>query len=111
MSDFTYIYDIGTYHGRTYYLGVRATPNLDVVRSFAVVLFYEKSNGESVEVAKIDDSEHESGSVHFDRYYRSAGANQKDFDVDVSSVFEAEERLAENWRRYARLHEENHGAE
>jgi len=73
------------------------------------VLFYTRSDGEYVEVAKIDDSEHEEGAVHFDRYYRADGANRKDFDVEADSLFEAESLVRNNWRRYARLYEENHG--
>lgn len=92
-----------------YRIGVRAHPNLDAVESFAAVLYYEKADGERIEIAKIDDSEHDAGAIHFDRYYRAEGAERKDFDVDVSSVFEAEKLLAENWRRYARLYERNHG--
>lgn len=109
MSTFTYYYHVGTYRGREFQIGVRAEPNLNVVESFAVVLFYERSEGEHVEVAKIDDNEHEEGTVHFDRYYRVDDAEIKDFDIEVDSVFEAEDLLEENWRRYARLYEKNHG--
>lgn len=80
-----------------------------MAESFATVLYFEKNDEERVEVAKIDDSEHEAGAIHFDRYYRAEGATRKDFEVDISSVFEAEKLLAKNWRRYARLYEENHG--
>lgn len=109
MSTFTYYHNVGTYRGREFQVGVRVQPNLDVVESFAVVLFYERSKGEYVEVAKIDNSEADEGTVHFDRYYRTEDAERKDFDIEMNSVFEAEDLLEENWRRYARLYRENHG--
>lgn len=89
-------------------IGVRADPTLNDVKSFAAVLFYEQVDGERVEIAKIDNAEHDEGTIHFDRYYRAEGAKRKDFDVDVDSVFEAEDHLEENWQRYARLYYENH---
>jgi len=88
---------------------VRADLTLNNVESFAVVLFYERGNGERIEVAKIDNAEHEEGKIHFDRYYREEGTTRKDFDINVETVFEAEDHLGDNWRRYARLYEENHG--
>ena len=41
MSTFTYYHNVGTYRSREFQIGVRVEPNLDVVESFAVVLFYE----------------------------------------------------------------------
>lgn len=111
MSTFTYYHNVGTYRGREFQIGTRVQPNLNVIKSFAVVLFYERSKGDYVEIAKIDNSEHEEGAIHFDRYYRAEDAEFKDFEIEVDSVFEAEDLLEENWRRYARLYEENHGAE
>lgn len=111
MSTFTYRHNVGTYRGQEFQIGVRVEPNLNIVESFAVVLFYELSEAEHIEIAKIDDSEHEEGTVHFDRYYRAKSAERKDFSVGVDSVFEAEDRLEENWRRYVRLYEQNHGME
>lgn len=107
---FEYTYDTGEYRNRTYQIGVRADPTLNEVESFAVVLFYERSDGERVEIAKIDNAEHEGGTIHFDRYYRAEGAKRKDFSIDIESVFEAEDRLGDNWLRYARLYQENHGS-
>lgn len=106
---FTYLSDTGKYRNRTYQIGVRADPTLNNVQSFAAVLFYERTDGERIEVAKIDNAEHEEGTIHFDRYYREEGATPKDFDTDIESVYEAEDLLEDNWRRYARLYEENHG--
>jgi hypothetical protein len=111
VSTFTYRHNVGTYRGQEFQIGVRVEPNLNIVESFAVVLFYELSEAEHIEIAKIDDSEHEEGAIHFDRYYRADNAESKDFDIEVDSVFEAETFLEENWRRYARLYEQNHGME
>lgn len=109
VSEFEYTYDTGKYRNRTYRIGVRADPTLNNVESFAVVLFYEQADGKRIEIAKIDNTEHEEGVIHFDRYYRAEGAERKDFDIDIESVFEAEDRLEDDWLRYARLYEENHG--
>ena len=108
MSEFDYHYVAGRYLGREYRIGVRANPEIYDPESFAVVLFYKRPESEYVEVAKVDDSEHDEGAVHFDRYYRENKSERKDFDVEVHSIFDAEELLRENWRRYARLHERNH---
>lgn len=107
MSGFDYVYEVGSLRGRVYRVGVRMDPSLNDVQSFAVVLFFERADGSRVELAKIDDAEHDDGEVHFDRYYRAESAERKDFDIDVDSVFEAEDLLAENWRRYARIYQRN----
>ncbi len=109
MSEFDYVYDLEKYRDRTYQIGVRVDPDLDTVVSFAAILFFERDDGERIEVAKIDDAEHDEGRVHFDRYYRAEGANAKDFDIDVESVWEAEDLLEANWLHYARTYENNHG--
>lgn len=109
MSRFAYVYDVGVYRGRTYQIGVRAEPSLDAISSFAAILFFERWDGERVEVAKIDNAEHDEGRIHFDRYYRAEGTDAKDFDVDIGSVWEAEDHLEANWLHYARTYEENHG--
>lgn len=108
VARFDYTYDTGRYRHRTYQIGVRADPTLNNVESFAAVLFYEQADGKRIEIAKIDNAEHDEGKIHFDRYYREDGAGQKDFDIDIESVFEADDRLEDNWLRYARLYEENH---
>jgi hypothetical protein len=111
QSEFAYSYEVGQYRTRVFQIGVRADPNLNTVESFAAVLFYERANGERIEIAKIDDSEHDEGSIHIDQYYREEGAERKDFDIDVSTVYEADDHLADNWRRYVRLYLENHESE
>ena len=109
MGTFTYWHELGRYRERTYYLGIRADPSLNDVQSFAVVLYYERPEGGSVEVAKIDNSSHDEGDIHVDRYYREPSAPRKDFAVDISTLPEAEEYLREHWRRFAVLHDRTHG--
>lgn len=108
MGAFAYQYEIGEYHDRTYRLGVRAERTLYRPDSFAVVLYYEDANARAVEVAKADNTRHREGGVHVDRYYRATGAPRKDFDVDISTLDEAEAYLQANWLRFARLHDRNH---
>lgn len=69
METFTYRHELGQYRERTDYRGIRAQPSLNDVHSFAVVLYSEQPAGEFVEIAKIDNSSHEAGDIHVDRYY------------------------------------------
>lgn len=108
---FDYRYKHGDFRGTAYYVGVRADPGVYRPSSFAVVLFYQDDHGEAVEVAKVDNTEHREGDVHVDRFYREIGAPRKDFDVDLSTLSEAEAYIRENWRRFARLHDRAHGNE
>lgn len=108
QSEFAYSYEVGQYRTHVYQIGVRADPSLNTVESFAAVLFFERADGDRVEIAKIDNSEHAQGAIHIDRYYREPDAQTKDFDIDVSTVYEADDHLAANWRRYVRHYLENH---
>lgn len=110
-SDFTYVYDQDRIQDIPFFVGARHSPNTNNVESFAVILFFELSDGTRVEVAKVDDSEHDEGTIHVDRYYREVGADVKDFDVDVSDCWEAENHLTENSQRMAQTYLRNHGAE
>lgn len=109
MSGFDYRYELGRRHGRAYRVGVRVDPSPHSVDSFAVVLFFTRSDGRRVSVAKIDDSEHDAGTVHVDRYYRETGAPVKDFDVDIATWDEAEAYLTDHWRQFADRYARNHG--
>lgn len=106
---FDYQYSPGSYRGRAYQIGVRVDPDLNHVESFAVLLFYESSSGEIIEIVKVDNAEHEEGTVHVDRYYREQGTDYKDFDVDFETVYEAEDYVEVNFRQFARHYDENHG--
>lgn len=111
QSEFTYEYELNEFRGEMYHIGVRTDPSPNNVESFAAILFFQKRDGTRVEVAKVDDSPHEEGDIHADCYYRDIGAEIKDFDTPISDVWEAEEYLENNWRRFARLYGDNHGTE
>lgn len=109
-SKFTYDYDLDRIQNTAFRLGARHSPNSQNVESFAVVLFFDLEDGTRVEVAKIDDTEHDEGGVHLDRYYREAGAEVKNFGIDVEDAWEAEEYMEDNWERFAQTYLQNHGA-
>lgn len=116
MAGFDFVVEVGTYADRVYQLGTRVDPEygaaFDPERecSWAVVLFFEREDGERVVVVRVDDSPHgrDGDPVHVDRLYREEGADRKDFDVDIDSVVDAEDYLEANWLRYARQHRESH---
>lgn len=114
QSRFTYTYGTGRLRGTKFEVGVRHDPTIDDVESFAAVLFFTMSGGRRVEIAKVDDSEHDADAVvHVDRYYREIGAEIKDFapDEDVDDWVDAEDYLRENWKRFASTYVRNHGVE
>ncbi|MFC7076102.1 DUF7718 family protein [Haloarcula halophila] len=114
MSEFEYVIEAGMFRDRSYQIGTRADPNLDAAAdpsqeaSWAVILFYEQEDGERIEVARVDNTEHDEGVIHIDRLYREEQADRKDFDIDVTSVYEAEKYISEDWQHYARQHWENY---
>ena len=61
-------------------------------------------------MAKIDNTEHKSGKIHIDRYYRQRDTENKDFAVDVDDVWEADKHLEDNWQHFAQTYLENHGS-
>lgn len=102
----SYTLELGTYHGRTYFLTVSVRPSFNDVGDFAVTVYYNagRDGDENVQIARIDTSH---GDVHFDRLYRRD--QPKDFSIDMA-YFDAEEHLRANWRRYAHSHERAHGS-
>ena len=109
QSEFSYLYETGTFRGTAYSIGVRADPSTNDVESFAAILFFELADGTRVEVAKVDDSPHGAGDIHVDRYYREVRAEIKDFDVSIRDLWDADEYLKNNWERFARLYDDHHG--
>ena len=110
QSEFAYQYEqTPNFRGTAYSIGVRVDPSINNVESFAVILFFEKADGTRVEVAKVDNSEHEEGDVHIDRYYRETGAKIKKFETSIDDYLSAEAHLTDNWRRFVKLYEEHHG--
>jgi len=108
-SDFTYLYEVGKIRGTVFQLAARHTPSTNNVESFAVILFFELADGTRVEVAKVDDTEHAEGDIHIDQYYRETGADHKDFTVDISDCWEAEQHLNDHWKHVGRTYLSNHG--
>jgi len=108
-SDFEYLYEVGRIRSTVFQIGTRADPSVNNPESFAVILFFELSNGTVVEVAKVDNAEHDEGTVHVDRYYRDVGADIKDFNVDVDGLWEGEAYLEQHWQQFAQTHLDNHG--
>lgn len=102
-------YELDTVKNVQFRIGLKADPSLQTVDSFAAVLLFQRSDGRRVEVAKVDDVEHEEGDIHVDRYYRDPSAEDKDFDVDIHGLWDAEEYLRENWERFAVTYLKNHG--
>lgn len=98
MSD-TLETQLGTYDGREYRLTVRVTPSFNEPEDFAVVVFYTTTEGESVQIARID-TEHDH--VHFDRLYKR-GQPTDPVDMDL---WEAWTHLQSNWRTYAESYEQ-----
>ncbi|QDX41774.1 hypothetical protein [Salarchaeum sp. JOR-1] len=112
MSDyeFSYHYSVARLRGKQYQIGVRADPSINDVETFAVLLFYERSDGTVITIAKIDNTEHREGKIHLDQYYRT-DPRKKDFDIPVTDVFDAADYLGENVERFARLYADHHGDE
>jgi len=108
-SDFEYLYEVGRIRSTVFQIGTRADPSINKPESFAVILFFELSDGTVVEVAKVDNAEHDEGTVHVDRYYRDVGADIKDFNVDVDGLWEGEAYLEQHWQQFAQTHLDNHG--
>lgn len=86
---------LGVYYGRTFFLQIRADPDLNTVEDFAVILYFEDETGDSVEVLRVDQTH---GYTHIDRLYR----RDEPKDTVDWDLFEAWEQISENWRTYAR---------
>jgi len=110
QSEFSYRYEFETeLRQAPFQIGVRADPDLNSVDSYAAVLFFTLRDGTRVEVAKVDNSPHDEGDVHIDRFYREVGAEIKDFDIEVSDYVDAEGYLQDHGERFIRLYYDNHG--
>lgn len=95
-------YQLGELRGTVYLLTVRASPNEHNVEDFAVTVHYnDNTEDRGVNVVRVDNAH---GSVHIDKLYRRGQPKE---EVDMT-LWEAEEHLVENWRRFAREHVKNH---
>lgn len=98
-----YSYKLGTYGGREYSLSVNGAPSIDRVEEFAVTVhYYDIDAAKTVEIARIDTAH---GTTHFDKLFRRDQPKEP-LGIDY---LEAEARLRENWRRYAKSYEDTHG--
>lgn len=97
-----YGYKLGQYVGREYSLSVSGAPDINDIEEFAVTIhYYDTDADETVEIARIDTAH---GVTHFDKLFRR---DQPKEELDVNYL-EAEMRLRENWRRYARSYAQAH---
>jgi hypothetical protein len=108
-SDFSYIYGWETVRDVQFQIAARHTPSTNNVNSFAVILFFELPDGTRVQVVKVDDTEHDEGEIHADKYYREVGAEFKDFGVDIEDCWEAEDWIQENSLHFCQTYLANHG--
>jgi hypothetical protein len=112
QSEFAYINPCDERRGTMYNIGVRLDPSINNVESFAAILFFQLRDGTRVEVAKVDNSQHEGeDDIHIDRYYREVGANIKQFDPDIEGWEDGVDHLIDNWKEFADRYYENHGGE
>ncbi|GAA0512316.1 hypothetical protein SAMN04488066_104152 [Halorubrum aquaticum] len=109
QSDFEYVYEADRVGGVVFQIGARADPSTNNPESFAAILFFELADGSRIEVAKVDNAEHDEGEIHLDRFYREIGADIKDFEVPISNLWEAEDHLNEHARTYGQTYLKNHG--
>lgn len=92
-------YTLGEYGGRDYILALRADPGFNELEEFAVTVYFrDELSDANIQIARIDTAD---GFTHFDRLYRRD--EQKD-PVDLG-LWEAVEKLSENWRTYAQSFE------
>jgi hypothetical protein len=107
MTGISFSYELGQYRQNKYQLHVRVNPSLDDPQDFAVTIYYRRRDGETVNIARIDNSDVHDGEIHLDRDYREDDAERKDYDIDVESWEEAADFLEERWRKFADIHERN----
>lgn len=98
---FTHHERLGRYRGRPYFLSLRAEPGVNDPEEFAVVLYYDTTEGERVQVARID-TDH--GYTHIDRLYRR---DEPKDPVDLD-FFGAWDHVKDTWRTYAEEYEKTH---
>lgn len=92
-----YGYRLGEYQGNIYHLTVAGEPDINDIKEFTVTVHYfDEDKEEQVQIARIDTRH---GGVHFDKLYRR---NQPREFLDIETYYEAEKKLRENWRTYAK---------
>lgn len=111
--EFDYHYSLSpTLYDREYQIGVRLqTDGRGRVDDFAALLFWVRSDGQVVEVARIDDRDHPQDDrlgPHIHRWYREQSRHVRDYDIPVSEFEDAEDYLVEQFERFARQYQTTH---
>ncbi|WP_435155566.1 DUF7718 family protein [Haladaptatus sp. DFWS20] len=92
---------LGHYENRPYFLTVRVSPNFNHITDFAVTVHYNDSEIENeVQIARIDTAH---GFMHLDKFFRP---NEPKATFN-GTIWDAIDRLSDNWRRYAESYENN----
>lgn len=112
--EFDYHYSLSpAVYDREYQIGVRLeTDGRDGVADFAALLFWVRSDGRVVEVARIDDRDHPQDDLsgpHIHRWYREQSRHVRDYDILVSKFEDAEEYLVENFQQFVQQYQTTHG--
>jgi|GEM_PF-4847009 len=93
-----YGYRLGEYSGNVYHITVAGKPDINDVEEFSVsVHYFDEECEEQVQIARIDTRH---GGIHFGKLYRRDQPHE--FLDDMEEYWEAEEKLKENWRTYAK---------
>lgn len=106
MTSENYSYELKEYRERMIQIGVRSEPSLDSPESWAVFLFFEDGEGKRTHIARFDTAH---GQVHLDRLYREESGETKQFETDVSTPYDAEKYLRENWLSFCQKYADAHG--
>lgn len=95
--------DLGFYRGRQYQLRYRGDPSPTVPDDFAVVVYFiDPETSDHIEVVRIDNSD---GFTHMDCLYRR-DTPKRELDL---GMWEAVEKLSDEWKSYAEEHLKVHG--
>lgn len=95
--------DLGRFKGEHYHLLYRGDPNICSPDDFAVVVYYvDGITGDHVEIVRIDNSD---GFTHMDCLHRR---DHQKREVSLS-MWEAVEKLLDEWRMYADGYRNAHG--
>lgn len=114
--DFDYHYRLApALYERRYYIGVRlADSGSETVDSFATLLFWPRSDGAVVEVARMDNWSHSQDNQsgpHIHRWYRETDEHRRDYAIPVDDFEDAELYLVDHFETFARKYESTHGSE
>lgn len=117
-DDFTFDYHYALtppLYDREYQIGIRIQTNgRGRVVDFATLLFWVRSDGRVVEVARIDNRTHpedDRSGPHIHRLYREQSRHVRDYDIAASKFEDTEPYLEAEFERFARQYQTTHGDE